>query len=254
MEAPVAPPVKVRSDRKPPLPDSSRGRCQQQQNRRRGRLRKKDKVIDVENEHTNEQTNMHDAVSNGHVKLDILQACGLRSRPVHTGTCCPGGHVRRVDDKVANLAVKVVYGNPIQVFRPVGIAINQTKSCKVGSSLESRRSCSISDEHSKVVRDDGRRDEVCACWEVYNCRSGSSRSLMSISWDSSVPRVSLSATGVEPSHTHPLPQRFPPAVMAALMAAVSSVTPSPDPLRQYRRLHGNLLTSAYLERHSPLRS
>lgn len=31
----------------------------------------------------------------------------------------------------------------------------------------------------------------------------------------------------EVSRTHPFPQRFPPAVMAALMAAVSSVTPSP---------------------------
>lgn len=81
--------------------------------RGRGRV---SKFKNVEIALTDEQTNMHDAGGCGHIELDILQACGLGSRPVDTSTRCPGGHIRRVDDQVANLAVKVVYRNPVQVF------------------------------------------------------------------------------------------------------------------------------------------
>lgn len=179
---------------------------------------------------------MHDAGSRGHVEFNVLQACSLRSRPVYTSTCCPGCDIRRVDDEVTDLAVEVVHGNPIQVLRPVGIAVDQTESRKVSSSFESRGTPSVSYEHGEVIRDDRRRDEVCAGREVDHSRSDCSRSLMSVSCDCQRPMASTLGVEPEPQRTHPLPQRFPPAVMAALIAAVSSVTPSPDPHCQHHRL------------------
>lgn len=151
---------------------------------------------------TNEQTNVHDTRGRRHVELDILQACSLGSRPVDTCTCCTGGHICRVDDKVANLAVKVVHGNPVQVFRVVGIAIDQAKSREICGSLESWGAPSISDEHSKVIRDNRRGDEVCASWEVDHSRGNGSRSLRSVSWDGWSPWASLG----ESHHIH-IPSR-----------------------------------------------
>lgn len=48
----------------------------------------------------------------GHFELDVLQTRGLRNLPVDAGNVVFGRAISHVNDKVANLAVKVVLLSP----------------------------------------------------------------------------------------------------------------------------------------------
>lgn len=81
---------------------------------------------------------MYDSRRRGHVELNVLQARGLRGRPVHTHRSGAGRDVGRVDDKVSHLAVEDIDRHPVQVRSPVGVAVDQAKAREAGRGLEHR--------------------------------------------------------------------------------------------------------------------
>jgi hypothetical protein len=97
-----------------------------------------------------EKTDVHNARPGGHVEDNVLQAGGLRGRPVHARGRRRRSNIGRVNDKVADLTVEDIGRVPIFNGRVVVVAVNKAKSSKVGRSLERRWRCGISDELSKV--------------------------------------------------------------------------------------------------------
>ena len=169
----------------------------------------------------NEQTNVHDVGCGGHVEYDVLEAGGLRGRPMHARGRLRWWNGPRVNHKVANLPEEEVDSLPVEVGGVVRISVDEPKAFKVCGCPECGRSRGITDELGKVGRLDGSRDQVGAGGEVNKSRCGGCRRLL-VSVVSVVPPFLAHGLRL----THPWLQGF-PALMALLIAAVSSVTPSP---------------------------
>lgn len=118
MDAPVAPPLNVKSLMKPPEPVEVRIRGSTQ-----GHVSGLLTTFD-------EETDMYNTRCSRHIEHNVLQACGLRSRPVHTCGSCPRSNVCCVDDEVSHLAVEDIDRDPVEIRGPVRVSINQAKALK----------------------------------------------------------------------------------------------------------------------------
>jgi hypothetical protein len=126
----------------------------------------------------NEQANVHDIGRGGHVEYDVLEAGGLRGRPMHARGRLPWWNGPRVNHKVANLPEEEVDGLPVEVGGVVRISVDEPKAHKVGGCLDCGRRRGITDELGKVGRLDGSRDQVGTGGEVNKSRGGSCRRLL----------------------------------------------------------------------------
>lgn len=100
---------------------------------------------------------------------------------MYTGTSCRSCDIRGIDDEVADLAVKDIDRDPVEIGCVVRVAINQSEAAEIGRGFQCWWAVGITDEHGEVIWNDRRRDEVCPRGEVNNSRCCGCRSLVSIS-------------------------------------------------------------------------
>jgi len=109
-----------------------------------------------------------------HLEDDVGQGRSLGDLPVDTGGTCSGSRGRRVDDKVADLTVKVVLVRvPVAATAAVRVGIDHGHTGKVGESRDDGKVDCISNQLSHVVGNDGAGHSVCTLGEIHE--SGADR-------------------------------------------------------------------------------
>lgn len=109
------------------------------------------------------------------LKDNILDACGLRGRPVDPIDRGRGSNSRCVDDEVPDLAIENIGRDPVQVLRVVRVCINEAKAVEGPGSLKSGRVVGVANQLAVERLVYGRGKNVRASREVDNEGSGSTR-------------------------------------------------------------------------------